>query len=165
MITEDLGTLYTIPPYSSFNRGGGGGGGGVFQPNLRPRKHWHAITDPQGAHRWALDRQGEERIEYPEWLVTITWLQNQDKVCESTRVHPNVPGLSHNEIYAYNNKHSLRSNTKGDGKTNRLTHKIAIQLHLVPESCTICSSRTRPPVWKLLDTPSYRTPRICRWLL
>jgi hypothetical protein len=35
----------------------------------------------------------------------------------------------------------------------RLTHKIAIQLHLVAESCTICSSRSRRPVRKLLDTP------------
>jgi hypothetical protein len=37
----------------------------------------------------------------------------------------------------------------------RLTHKIAIQLHLVAESCTICSSRSRQPVRQLLDTPSY----------
>jgi len=37
----------------------------------------------------------------------------------------------------------------------RLTHKIAIQVHLVAESCTICSSRSRRPVRKLLDTPSY----------
>jgi len=35
----------------------------------------------------------------------------------------------------------------------RLTHKIAIQLHLVAASCTICSSRSRRPVRKLLDTP------------
>jgi hypothetical protein len=40
-------------------------------------------------------------------------------------------------------------------KLTRLTHKIAIQLHLVAESCTICSSRSRRPVRKLLDTPSY----------
>jgi hypothetical protein len=40
-------------------------------------------------------------------------------------------------------------------KLTRLTHKIAIQLHLVAESCTICSSRSRWPVWKLLDTTSY----------
>jgi len=30
-----------------------------------------------------------------------------------------------------------------------------IQLHLVAESCTICSSHSRWPVWKLLDTLSY----------
>jgi len=36
-----------------------------------------------------------------------------------------------------------------------LTHKIAIQLHLVAESSTICSSRSRQPVRILLDTPSY----------
>jgi hypothetical protein len=40
-------------------------------------------------------------------------------------------------------------------KLTRMTHKIAIQLHLVAESCTICSSRSRRPVLKLLDTPSY----------
>jgi hypothetical protein len=31
------------------------------------------------------------------------------------RVYPKVSGLSHNEIYAYNNKQSLRSNIKGYG--------------------------------------------------
>jgi len=40
-------------------------------------------------------------------------------------------------------------------KLTRLTHKITIRLHLVAENCTICSSRTRRPVRKLLDTPSY----------
>jgi hypothetical protein len=40
-------------------------------------------------------------------------------------------------------------------KLTRRTHKIAIQLHLVAESCTICSSRSRRPVRKLLDTSSY----------
>jgi len=41
-------------------------------------------------------------------------------------------------------------------KLIRLTHKIAIQLYLGAESCTIiCSSRSRLPVRKLLDTPSY----------
>jgi hypothetical protein len=44
----------------------------------------------------------------------------------------------------------------------RLTHKIAIQLHLVPEICNICSSRSRRPVRKLLDTPSYMNA-FCIW--
>jgi len=35
------------------------------------------------------------------------------------------------------------------GKLTRLTHEIAIQVHLVAESCTICSSCS------LWDTPSY----------
>jgi len=38
-------------------------------------------------------------------------------------------------------------------KLTRLTHKIARQLHLVTESCTICNYRSRLPVRKLLDTP------------
>jgi hypothetical protein len=40
-------------------------------------------------------------------------------------------------------------------KITRLTHKIAIQLQLMAESCTISGSRSRRPVRKLLDTPSY----------
>jgi hypothetical protein len=40
-------------------------------------------------------------------------------------------------------------------KLTRLTYKIAIQLHLVVESCTICSSCARRPVRELLDTLSY----------
>jgi hypothetical protein len=40
-------------------------------------------------------------------------------------------------------------------KLTRLAHKIAIQLHLVADSCAICSSRSMRPVRKLLDTPSY----------
>jgi hypothetical protein len=43
-------------------------------------------------------------------------------------------------------------------KVSRLTHKIAIQLHPVAESCTICSSRSRRPVRKLLDIASYKRP-------
>jgi hypothetical protein len=39
-------------------------------------------------------------------------------------------------------------------KFTRLTHKIAIQLHLVAENFTICSSHSRRPVRKRLGTPS-----------
>jgi len=38
-------------------------------------------------------------------------------------------------------------------KLTRLTNKIAIHLHLVVEGCNTCSSRSRRPVLKLLDTP------------
>jgi hypothetical protein len=37
----------------------------------------------------------------------------------------------------------------------RLAHKIAIQLHLMAESCIICSSRSKRPVRELLDIASY----------
>jgi len=40
-------------------------------------------------------------------------------------------------------------------KPTRLIHKVVIQLHLAAESCTICSSRSRRQVPKLMDTPSY----------
>jgi hypothetical protein len=44
-------------------------------------------------------------------------------------------------------------------KLTRLTHKIVIQLYLVAESFNICSSRSRRPVRKLLDTSSYKVLR------
>jgi hypothetical protein len=44
-------------------------------------------------------------------------------------------------------------------KLTRLTHKIEIQLRLVTESCTICSSSSRRTVRKLLDIP--RMSRHC----
>jgi len=37
----------------------------------------------------------------------------------------------------------------------KLTYKIAIQLHPVAKDCTICSSRSRRPLRKLLNTLSY----------
>jgi hypothetical protein len=46
-------------------------------------------------------------------------------------------------------------------KLTGLTHKIAIKPHLMAESCTICSSRSRRPVRKLLDTPSYVCLCVC----
>jgi len=40
-------------------------------------------------------------------------------------------------------------------KFTRLTHKIAIQLHLAAESFNICGSRSRRPFRKLSNTPSH----------
>jgi hypothetical protein len=48
-------------------------------------------------------------------------------------------------------------------KLTSLTHKIAIQLHLVVESCTIYSPRSRWPVRKLLDTSSYKQFSVTRF--
>jgi hypothetical protein len=49
-------------------------------------------------------------------------------------------------------------------KLTRLTHKIAIHLHLVAESYTICSFRSRRSVRKLLDIPSYFKPNCDSYL-
>jgi len=79
----------------------------------------------------------------------------------NTKVYPKVSGLSHNEINNNNNKHSLEAIQKVmAAKLTRLTHKIAIQVHIVTESCTICSFSSGRPVGKLLDTLSYhvKTP-------
>jgi hypothetical protein len=49
-----------------------------------------------------------------------------------------------------------------EAKLTRLTHNIVIQQQLMAERCTICSSRSRRPVRKLLDTSSYRLEQ---WLI
>jgi hypothetical protein len=63
-----------------------------------------------------------------------------------TRVHPNVSELSHNEINN-NNKHSLRSNTKGYG--GKIHWTDSQDSDITAESCIICSSRSRRPVREL----------------
>jgi len=63
-----------------------------------------------------------------------------------------------------NNKHLLRSNTKGySGELTRLNHKVAKQLHLLAESCTTCSTRSRRPVRKFLNTLSQIAKRVLRF--
>jgi hypothetical protein len=63
----------------------------------------------------------EERPSMRSWLIehqknklTVNGVLGRE-VLSHTRVCPKVSGLSHNEIYAHNNKHSLRSNTKSYG--------------------------------------------------
>jgi hypothetical protein len=63
------------------------------------------------------------------------------------------PDWIDNEIYAYDNR--WEASRRVTATKLWLTHKIDIQLHLVAESYTICNSRFRRPVGKLLDTPSY----------
>jgi hypothetical protein len=46
-------------------------------------------------------------------------------------------------------------------KLTRLTHKVAIQLHVVAESCTTYSSSSMWSVRKLLDTSSYLSMLRC----
>jgi hypothetical protein len=78
-----------------------------------------------------------------------SWLQGATAVND---IYPEVSGLSHTEII--NNKHSLRSNTKGYGGKTHYTYSQN-DTTAPSDSCTICSSRSRRPVRKLLDTSSY----------
>jgi hypothetical protein len=57
---------------------------------------------------------------YETWVRTAYHKKNDYQFPEDTMVYPKVSGLSHNEINNdNNNKHSLRSNTKGyGGKTH-----------------------------------------------
>jgi hypothetical protein len=76
--------------------------------------------------------------------------------CEGVSKSFRTQTITKYTVYAYIWYYSLRNNTEVmAAKLTRLTHKIAIQLHVVAESCIICSSRSRRPVRKLLDTSSY----------
>jgi hypothetical protein len=59
------------------------------------------------------------------------------------------------EIYVYLWYYSLRSNSKGRGGKTHYTDSQNSDTTAMAESCTICSARSRRPVRKLLDTPSY----------
>jgi hypothetical protein len=70
-------------------------------------------------------------------------------------VYQKVSRLSHKKV---NNNNNNNNNNRSEAtqrvvaaKLIRLTHKTAMQLHLVAENCTICSSRSRWPVRKLFE--------------
>jgi hypothetical protein len=62
-----------------------------------------------------------------------------------TRAYPKVSGLSHSEICTLIFGVARREATQRvtAAKLTRLTHKIAIQLRLEVESCSICCCRSR----------------------
>jgi hypothetical protein len=75
---------------------------------------------------------------------------------------PTIRGCIQKFLDWVNNKLTIIINTRWEAtqrvmaaKFTKLIHKTAIQLHLVAESCNVCSSHSRRPVQKLLDTPSY----------
>jgi len=74
-----------------------------------------------------------------------------------TRVYPKVSGQSRKRKYTLTTINTRWEEVKRHmvTKLTRLTHIMAIQPHLVTQNCTICSSRSRRSVRKLLDTPSY----------
>jgi hypothetical protein len=79
-------------------------------------------------------------------------------VLEIRRCIQKFPDWVDNEITTINTRWETIQRVLAE-KLARLTHDMAIQLHLVAESCTICSSRLRRPVRKLLVTPSYTACR------
>jgi hypothetical protein len=138
----------------------------VFRVHISPPLRWEiGLTNQSQIITWVLSWgfftsgmvPGLKLKNFRVKKVTyqLTWLWNTEEITKLRHLRGYIQKFMDwvdNEIYAYLRYYSLRSNTKGyGGKTN----KIAIQLHLVAESCTICSSRARRPVRKLLDTPSY----------
>jgi len=75
------------------------------------------------------------------------------EIWNSYEGYPKVSGLGHNEINNNKNTHWEAVPRVMAEKLTGLTHRVSIQLHLVAESCTTCSSRSRQPVRKLLGHP------------
>jgi len=88
----------------------------------------------------------------------ITWINSTlSQLQQYTRVYPKVSGPNR-----YRNIRFTFGITRWEAikrvmaaKLTRLTLIIAIQPHLVADSCSVCSFRSRRPVGKLLDTLSY----------
>jgi hypothetical protein len=101
------------------------------------------------------------------WELFPMWVTNDDGSPYYTRArartHTQYEGVIKRFRTESDTKYMLtKINTRSEAtqrvmaaKLTRLTHKIAIQLHLVAESCTICSSRSKRLVRKLLNTPFY----------
>jgi hypothetical protein len=96
-------------------------------------------------------KERTRRFTVPTSCTAIEWRKRNAKM------YPKVSGLS-----AKRNKQQQQIDTRWEAtqrvmaaKLTRLTHKIAIQLHILAESCTICSSRSKRPVRKLFNSPSY----------
>jgi hypothetical protein len=97
----------------------------------------------------------------PDWSTIICTLHigcNLKRTCNGIwrnlqgRIQK-FPDWVDNEIRTINTRWDTTQSVMV-AKLTRPTHKIVIQLHLMAESCTICSSGSRRPVQKLLDTPS-----------
>jgi hypothetical protein len=92
------------------------------------------------------------------FFLVWRWIFAKSKKCFKSKLYEGVSKSFRTKSIT---KYRLTTiNTRWEGtqrvmaaKLTRLTYKIAIQLHLVAENCTICSSRSRRPVRKLLDPP------------
>jgi hypothetical protein len=114
-------------------------------PNTYTR-YWFLCEEKWTRHFCACERITHIRLGSYDFHVLVIWrmrTQNSTVIL----IYEGVPKSFRTE--------SITKYTLTTKKRTRLTHKTALQLHLVSGRCTICSSRSRRPVRKLLDTPSY----------
>jgi hypothetical protein len=93
-------------------------------------------------------------------LLSCSFGYKLDAVCLSCRVYEGASKSFRTESITKYTLTTINTRWKATqrvmaAKLATLTHRIVIQLHLVAESCTIFSSRSRRRARKLLDTPSY----------
>jgi hypothetical protein len=119
---------------------------------------------PYVLHAWPISSS----LIYPViiwWSTQVTKLLNMQSSSASHHFLPlrsKYKGVSKSVRTESITKYMFTTNTRWEAtqrvtaaKLTRPTHKIAIQLHPVAESSTICSSRFKRPVRKLLDTSLY----------
>jgi hypothetical protein len=68
--------------------------------------------------------------------------------------------LRHQTMDKVQKYNSFNTNTPSSESYRNYSLDWLTKLHLVAESCTICSSHSRRPVWKLLDAPLYLSSSI-----
>jgi hypothetical protein len=73
------------------------------------------------------------------------------------------PDWIDNEITTTTNTRWKATRRVTAAKLTRLTHKIAINLHIVTKSCIICISLSRRSVRKLLDSLAYPSKWVILW--
>jgi hypothetical protein len=151
-------------------------------PSLEPQKQWsltfssHSLnlgrsprSPPPNTFSLPQDSTYQDTKKISWMYVILSWCWKKKEIFVCMRVCRDVyEGVSKHFRTESITKYTLTTiNTCWEAtqrvmaaKFTILTHKIAIQLHLVAESCTICSSRSRWPVRKLLD----HTPICFVWM-
>jgi hypothetical protein len=106
----------------------------------------------QAVTNWGAEDAASERRILPLTVKSCTGFKTlYESVSKSFRTE----SISKYTLTTINNRWEATKSVTAP-KLTRLTHNTAIKLHLVAESYIICSSRSRRPLQKLLDTPTCR---------
>jgi hypothetical protein len=126
---------------------------------FRLRIHWHQILQTYDRTSWTGDRLtprpvlGQGADPYETSACTEEHKENVD-IRQGVSISFRTESITRYTLTKINTRWEATQRIMA-AKLTRLTHKIAIQLQLVAESCAISSSSAKRPVRKLLDTPSY----------
>jgi hypothetical protein len=94
-----------------------------------------------------------EQARNPMWSLSATTSPHICRIYEGVSKSSRTESITKYMLTTINTRWEATKRVMA-AKLTRPTHKTAIQLHLEAEGSTICSSRPRRPVRKLLDTSS-----------